>query len=76
MIALARALTRAAVTRAEGARNFATKTIRVTFVKPDNTEQTVDAAVGASMLEVAHANGIDIEGEARPPLRGAERVRA
>jgi hypothetical protein len=37
-------------------------TINVTFVKPDGTKVAVKAPVGASMLEVAHANNIDIEG--------------
>ena len=42
---------------------FAAKpTINVTFVKPDGTKVAVKAPVGASMLEVAHANNIDIEG--------------
>jgi hypothetical protein len=40
----------------------AKKTIKVTFVKPDGSKKTVDAPVGDSMLEVAHANGVDIEG--------------
>lgn len=38
------------------------KTIKVTFVKPSGDRVTVDAPVGDSMLEVAHANNIDIEG--------------
>lgn len=37
-------------------------TIGVTFVKPDGTKVAVRAPVGDSMLEVAHANNIDIEG--------------
>lgn len=41
----------------------AKKSIKVTFLKPDGSKQVVDAPVGDSMLEVAHANGIDIEGE-------------
>ena len=36
--------------------------IKVTFVKPDGSRVTVDAPIGDSMLEVAHANKIDIEG--------------
>jgi len=39
------------------------KTIKVTFIKPDGSKQTVDAPIGDSMLEVAHANKIDIEGK-------------
>ncbi len=31
-------------------------------MKPDGSKQTVDAAIGDSMLEVAHKNKIDIEG--------------
>ena len=40
----------------------ARKTIKVTFVKPDGSRQEVSAPIGDSMLEVAHANKIDIEG--------------
>ncbi len=36
--------------------------IKVTFVKPDGSRVTVSAPLGDSMLEVAHANKIDIEG--------------
>ena len=36
--------------------------ISVTFVKPDGSRVTVKAPLGDSMLEVAHANKIDIEG--------------
>ena len=36
--------------------------ISVTFVKPDGSRVTVQAPLGDSMLEVAHANKIDIEG--------------
>jgi ferredoxin len=38
------------------------KDIGVTFVKPTGERVTVRAPIGDSMLEVAHANGIDIEG--------------
>lgn len=41
----------------------AKKSIKVTFVKPDGSKQVVDAPIGDSMLEVAHANSIDIEGK-------------
>ena len=34
----------------------------MTFVKPDGARQTVEAPIGDSMLEVAHAHKIDIEG--------------
>ena len=34
----------------------------MTFVYPDGTERTVEAPVGDSVLEIAHANDIDIEG--------------
>jgi hypothetical protein len=44
-------------------------TINVTFIKPDGSAQTVKAPIGDSMLDVAHANDIDIEGEA-PEARG------
>ena len=39
-------------------------TIKVTFVKPSGEKVVVDAPIGDSMLEVAHANNIDIEGGA------------
>lgn len=34
----------------------------MTFVKPDGTRQTVEAEEGLSVMEIAHDNGIDIEG--------------
>lgn len=40
----------------------AKKTIKVTFIKPSGEKVTVDGPVGDSMLEIAHANNIDIEG--------------
>lgn len=38
------------------------ETIRVTFVEKDGEEVQVDAPTGASMLEVAHANDVELEG--------------
>lgn len=35
---------------------------KVTFIGRNGTEQTVDASVGDTILEIAHANDIDIEG--------------
>ena len=35
---------------------------RITFIYPDESEVTIDAPVGVSILEVAHSNGIDLEG--------------
>ncbi len=35
---------------------------KITFVAPDGTTKEVDAANGLSVLEVAHKNGIDLEG--------------
>jgi 2Fe-2S ferredoxin len=35
---------------------------KITFVLKDNSEKTVDAPVGISLLEVAHKNDIDLEG--------------
>jgi 2Fe-2S ferredoxin len=34
----------------------------MTFIDKDGTRKDVDAPVGLSVLEIAHANGIDIEG--------------
>jgi len=36
--------------------------MKVTFVLQDSSEQTVEAQAGLSILEVAHANEIDLEG--------------
>eukprot|EP00529_Nitzschia_sp_RCC80_P036701 CAMPEP_0113506880 /NCGR_PEP_ID=MMETSP0014_2-20120614/36152_1 /TAXON_ID=2857 /ORGANISM="Nitzschia sp." /LENGTH=198 /DNA_ID=CAMNT_0000402421 /DNA_START=20 /DNA_END=616 /DNA_ORIENTATION=+ /assembly_acc=CAM_ASM_000159 len=36
--------------------------VSITFVQPDSTEKTVEAKVGSSFLQVAHANDIDLEG--------------
>lgn len=35
---------------------------KITFVLKDNSEKTVDAPLGISLLEVAHKNDIDLEG--------------
>lgn len=35
---------------------------KITFVKRDNTELTVDVPNGISVLEVAHKHGLDLEG--------------
>ena len=35
---------------------------RLTFINKDGTRKDVDAPVGLSVLEIAHANGIDVEG--------------
>lgn len=35
---------------------------RMTFINKDGTKKEVDAPVGLSVLEIAHANDIDIEG--------------
>ena len=35
---------------------------KIIFVEPDGKEVTVDAQNGLSLLEVAHNNGIDLEG--------------
>lgn len=37
-------------------------TIKVTFIEKDGEEVTVDAPTGSSMLEVAHANDVELEG--------------
>lgn len=38
------------------------QTVRLVFVDTDGSEIPVDAAVGKSLLEVAHANDIELEG--------------
>jgi 2Fe-2S ferredoxin len=35
---------------------------RMTFIERDGTHREVDAPVGLSVLEIAHKNGVDIEG--------------
>ena len=35
---------------------------KITFIEPDGKEKIVDAEHGLSLLEVAHNNGIDLEG--------------
>lgn len=35
---------------------------KITFILKDNSEKTIDAPVGLSILEVAHKNDIDLEG--------------
>lgn len=44
------------------------RSISVTFIEADGvTETTVQAAIGTSLLEVAHAYDIELEGARRPP---------
>mmetsp|Transcript_726 Transcript_726/g.1386 ORF Transcript_726/g.1386 Transcript_726/m.1386 type:complete len:159 (+) Transcript_726:192-668(+) len=43
-----------------GLRAFST--VKVTFVDAEGDEETVDAEVGKSMLEVCHENDIEVEG--------------
>jgi 2Fe-2S ferredoxin len=38
------------------------KMFKMTFVLPDGTPKEVDAPEGLSVLEVAHRNGVDLEG--------------
>ena len=35
---------------------------RITFIERDGARKDVDAPVGLSVLEIAHKNGVDIEG--------------
>jgi 2Fe-2S ferredoxin len=35
---------------------------KMTFISPDGTRKEVDAPVGLSVLEIAHRNGIPLEG--------------
>lgn len=36
--------------------------MHITYVEPDGTERTVDAAVGQNLLDVAHGADIELEG--------------
>ncbi|MBN8827205.1 MAG: ferredoxin family 2Fe-2S iron-sulfur cluster binding protein [Sphingobacteriia bacterium] len=38
------------------------ETVKVNFLNADGSEVTVEAPIGISLLEVAHANDIDLEG--------------
>jgi len=71
LVARHSAATPLAVRHAGRTRSFAAEAIKVTFVKPSGEKVTVSAPIGDSMLEVAHANKIDIEGAPLPrPTRG------
>jgi 2Fe-2S ferredoxin len=35
---------------------------KLTFIEADGTRKTVDAVVGESLLTIAHANNVDLEG--------------
>ena len=35
---------------------------KMTFILKDGTRKEVDAPIGLSVLEIAHNNGVDIEG--------------
>lgn len=35
---------------------------KIIFIEPDGTKKEVDAPLGLSVLEIAHRNGIDLEG--------------
>ena len=35
---------------------------KITFIEPDGKEKVIEAEHGLSLLEVAHNNGIDLEG--------------
>lgn len=37
-------------------------TIQITFLQPDETERTVTARIGETLLQTAHRNDIDLEG--------------
>ena len=39
-----------------------TSTTKMTFVTPQGERRDVDAPIGLSVLEIAHQNGIDLEG--------------
>ena len=38
------------------------KTVPVTYIEADGTEKTVDAEIGNDLMNVAHENGVDLEG--------------
>lgn len=44
------------------------KKVNITFINKDETETEVEACIGDSILEVAHKNGIDLEGACESSL--------
>lgn len=38
------------------------RNVAITYVEPDGTEKTVEAAIGQNLLDVAHDNGVELEG--------------
>lgn len=41
------------------------ETVSITYVEADGTEKAVQAEVGMNMMEVAHDNGVELEGRLR-----------
>lgn len=41
------------------------ETVPITYVEADGTEKQVDAELGMNLMEVAHANNVDLEGTKR-----------
>jgi hypothetical protein len=41
---------------------YSARSVKVTFMDKDGNRQDVDAPMGENILEVAHANNIDLEG--------------
>jgi hypothetical protein len=39
--------------------------VPIVYVEADGTEKRVDAEVGMNLMEVAHANNVELEGELR-----------
>ena len=36
--------------------------VKIIFIDTDGSEKVIDAEIGLSILEIAHKNGIDLEG--------------
>ena len=42
--------------------NAETKTVKITYNEADGSSKTVDAEIGQNLMDVAHANDIELEG--------------
>ena len=49
------------------------ETVPITYVEADGTEKQVEAELGMNLMEVAHANNVELEGTKRKhPLKSSE----
>lgn len=43
--------------------------MKITYVEADGSSKTVDAEIGQNLMDVAHANDIELEGTYLPAIR-------